>query len=272
MREVRILDVSIQAPVERVYAFVAEPRNMPRWAPNFGHEITSEGDHWIMHTAEGPVPVRFAPPNEMGVLDHWVRLPGGEIQNPMRVVPNGAGSVLTFTLFRQEGFTDAQFDEDAALVSADLAKLKALIEAGESPITTDGGVPKMRLRLDAVGIVVQDMARSLAFYRELGLAIEPGAESEPHVEAKLPGGMRVLWDTVEVVRSFDPDWQPASGGHRMGFAFLCDTPAEVDAAYERLVSLGYHGHKPPWDAFWGQRYAVLHDPDGNGVDLFAPIV
>jgi hypothetical protein len=96
MRDVRILDVGIEAPAERVYAFVAEPRNLPRWAPNFGHEITPAGDHWIMHTAEGPVPVRFAPRNEMGVLDHWVRLPGGEIHNPMRVVANGAGSVLTF--------------------------------------------------------------------------------------------------------------------------------------------------------------------------------
>jgi catechol 2,3-dioxygenase-like lactoylglutathione lyase family enzyme/uncharacterized protein YndB with AHSA1/START domain len=272
MRDVRILDIGIDAPAERVYAFVAEPRNMPRWAPNFGHTIAPEGDHWVMHTAEGPVPVRFAPPNELGVLDHWVRLPVGELHNPMRVVPNGAGSVLTFTLFRQDGWTDAQLDEDAALVSADLAKLKAMIEAEESQSTTiDGGIPKMKPRLDAVGIVVQDMARSLAFYRELGLELPAEADGEPHVEAKLPGGMRVLFDTVEVVRSFDPDWQPASGGNRMGLAFLCDSPAEVDAAYERLVSLGYHGHKPPWDAFWGQRYAVLHDPDGNGVDLFAPL-
>jgi catechol 2,3-dioxygenase-like lactoylglutathione lyase family enzyme len=272
MIDVRILHTSIQAPAERVYAFVAEPRNMPRWAPNFGHAITPADGHWIMHTAEGPVPVRFAPPNELGVLDHWVRLPGGEIHNPMRVVPHGAGSVLTFTLWRQEGWTDTEFDEDAALVSADLATLKALIEAGESPSSpsSEGGRSKMKPRLDAVGIVVQDMARSLAFYRELGLDIAPGAESEPHVEATLPGGVRILWDTVEVVRSFDADWQPPSGGHRMGLAFLCGSPAEVDAAYERLTSLGYHGHKPPWDAFWGQRYAVLHDPDGNGVDLFAP--
>lgn len=224
-----------------------------------------------MHTAEGPVPVRFAPPNALGVLDHWVTVVSGEIHNPMRVVPHGVGCVLTFTLRRQDGWTDALFDEDAALVSADLAKLKGMIEADGSESTqSHGGVPQMKPRLDAIGIVVQDMARSLAFYRELGLEIAPGAESEAHVEATLPGGMRVMWDTVEVVRSFDADWQPPSGGHRMGLAFLCDSPAEVDAAYERLVSLGYHGHKPPWDAFWGQRYAVLHDPDGNGVDLFAP--
>ncbi len=130
MNDVRIVHVSIQAPPERVYAFVADPRNLPRWAPNFGHEITPQDDHWVMHTAAGPVPVRFAPDNGLGVLDHWVTLPGGEIHNPIRVVDNGTGSVLTFTLFRQDGWTDAQFDEDAGLVSADLDRLKALLESG----------------------------------------------------------------------------------------------------------------------------------------------
>jgi catechol 2,3-dioxygenase-like lactoylglutathione lyase family enzyme len=129
----------------------------------------------------------------------------------------------------------------------------------------------MHPRLDLVGIVVSDMARSLAFYRALGLDIPPDSDGEGHVEATLPNGLWLAWDTVEVVRSFDPDWQPPSGGNRMGLAFLCDGPAEVDAAYARLTGLGYHGHKPPWDAFWGQRYAVVHDPDGNGIDLFAPM-
>lgn len=126
----------------------------------------------------------------------------------------------------------------------------------------------MKLKLDLIGIVVQDMARSLAFYREMGLDLPPEADGEAHVETTLPGGLRMAWDTIEVIRSFDPDWQPPTG-HRMGMAFLCESPAEVDAAYERLTGLGYHGHKAPWDAFWGQRYAVVHDPDGNSVDLFA---
>jgi len=127
----------------------------------------------------------------------------------------------------------------------------------------------MKPRLDLVGIVVADMARSLAFYRALGLELPPDANDEPHVEITLPGGMRLAWDAEEMVRSFDPAWKAPAGGGRIGLAFLCDTPAEVDATYERLVSLGYDGHKVPWDAFWGQRYAVVHDPDGNGVDLFA---
>ena len=128
----------------------------------------------------------------------------------------------------------------------------------------------MQARLDAVGLVVQDMARSLAFYRHLGLDLPPDADQQPHVEAPLPGGLRLLFDTVETVRSFDPDWAPPTGGQRMGLAFRLETPADVDRAYDELVSLGYEGHKAPWDAFWGQRYAVVHDPDGNGVDLFAP--
>ena len=128
----------------------------------------------------------------------------------------------------------------------------------------------MQARLDLIGLVVRDMARALAFYRHLGLEVPSDADQQPHVETTLPGGLRLAWDTVETVRSFDPAWTPPSGGARIGLAFRLDTPAEVDQAYEQLVSLGYDGHKEPWDAFWGQRYAIIHDPDGNSVDLFAP--
>lgn len=129
----------------------------------------------------------------------------------------------------------------------------------------------MTPRFDVVGIVVADMPRSLAFYRRLGFEIPAGADAQPHVEAVLPGGLRVAWDTIETIRSFDPDWSPPSGGHRVGLAFACDDPDEVDATYAAMVAAGYRGHLEPWDAFWGQRYAVIHDPDGNGIDLFAPL-
>lgn len=129
----------------------------------------------------------------------------------------------------------------------------------------------MHARLDLIGIVVADMARSLAFYRHLGLKIPADADGEPHVEVTLPGGLRLAWDTEATVRSFDPDWTPPQGSHRIGLAFLLDTAADVDRAYGELVALGHEGYKEPWDAFWGQRYAVVHDPDGNSVDLFAPI-
>jgi catechol 2,3-dioxygenase-like lactoylglutathione lyase family enzyme len=130
---------------------------------------------------------------------------------------------------------------------------------------------KMKARLDLIGIVVEDMRRSLAFYRELGVDVPEDADGQPHVEVMMPGGLRLAWDTRETIPSFLPDWQPPSGGQRIGLAFLLASPADVDAAYERLVSLGYDGHKEPWDAPWGQRYALVRDPDGNGVDLFCPL-
>ncbi|MEU1597213.1 VOC family protein [Streptomyces sp. NPDC005708] len=129
----------------------------------------------------------------------------------------------------------------------------------------------MTPRFDVIGLVVSDLGASLAFYRRLGLVFPEGAESLPHVEAELPGGLRLALDTEETVRSFHPGWQPPSGGGRVSLAFRCDSPAEVDHLYEELVSAGHHGELKPWDAVWGMRYAVVHDPDGNGVDLFATL-
>lgn len=129
----------------------------------------------------------------------------------------------------------------------------------------------MTARFDAIGLVVSDMAASVAFYRRLGFAFPDGAEDQPHAEAELPGGLRLLFDTEETVRSFLPGWQPPADGGRSSLALRCDAPEEVDALYEELVGSGCHGELKPWDAFWGQRYAVVHDPDGNGVDLFAPL-
>jgi catechol 2,3-dioxygenase-like lactoylglutathione lyase family enzyme len=126
------------------------------------------------------------------------------------------------------------------------------------------------LRLDLVGIVVSDMKASLDFYRRLGLDIPEDAEDEPHVDATTPSGLRVAWDSAELIQQIDPDWTEPSGGHRIALAFLCSSPDEVDAKYGELASLG-HGHKEPWDAFWGQRYASVKDPDGNQVDLFASL-
>jgi catechol 2,3-dioxygenase-like lactoylglutathione lyase family enzyme len=130
----------------------------------------------------------------------------------------------------------------------------------------------MQPSLDLIGIVVTDMPRALAFYRALGLPIPPEADAAPHVDVELPGGLRVAFDTVEVIRSFDPTYERPPAG-RNGFvpAFLCESPADVDSLYEQLTSAGHTGHKEPWDAFWGQRYAEVLDPDGNLIDLFAPL-
>ncbi|MFI0775069.1 VOC family protein [Streptomyces sp. NPDC021212] len=121
----------------------------------------------------------------------------------------------------------------------------------------------MTPRFDAIGLAVADMAASLAFYRILGLDIPAEADTQPHAEAALPGGLRLMWDAAET--------PPAGEPGRLVPAFLCDNPAEVDALYEKLTEAGVRGFKEPWDAFWGQRYATVLDPDGNNVGLFAPL-
>jgi uncharacterized glyoxalase superfamily protein PhnB len=128
-------------------------------------------------------------------------------------------------------------------------------------------------QLEAIGLVTADMAESCRFYRTLGLDVpEPPADNlHGHFEVTLPGGLRLMWDDVELVREIVPDWQEPSGGQRATLAFRCADAAEVDATYERVVEYGFGGAKEPWDAFWGQRYAQLRDPDGATVDLFAPL-
>ena len=128
----------------------------------------------------------------------------------------------------------------------------------------------MTIKFDAIGLVVADMAATLEFYRMLGLDVPEDLNDEGHVETTLPGGIRLMWDTVEVVRSFS-SWSPPSGGHRIGLAFLCDSPAVVDTKHAELIAAGYRSNVDPFDAFWGQRYATVLDPDANPVDLFAPL-
>ena len=127
----------------------------------------------------------------------------------------------------------------------------------------------MDVRLDAIGIVVSDLARSVQFYRLLGVGFEEPGES-PHHEAVLPNGLRLMLDTEELVKQIEPDWKRPEG-QAIGLAFLCDGPAGVDSAYKTVIDAGFEGKREPWDAFWGQRYSQVLDPDGNAVDLFAPL-
>ena len=123
----------------------------------------------------------------------------------------------------------------------------------------------------AVGLVATDLPRTLAFYRALGLDIPPEADEAPHVDVPLPGGFRLMIDSVDTIRSFDPGWSAPTGSPRAALAFECESPAAVDKAYAGLVDAGFDGHIEPWDAFFGQRYACLRDPDGTGIDLFAAL-
>ena len=122
-------------------------------------------------------------------------------------------------------------------------------------------------QLDAIGIVSSDLSRSRAFYALLGVEV---AEGDDHVEATAPNGMRLMFDTESVIRSFRPEWTRETG-NQVALAFACGNPAEVDETYARVVAAGFEGEKEPWDAFWGHRYAQLRDPDGVQVDLFAAL-
>jgi catechol 2,3-dioxygenase-like lactoylglutathione lyase family enzyme len=122
--------------------------------------------------------------------------------------------------------------------------------------------------LGAIGIVSADLAESARFYRLLGVDVpEPDGD---HLEATLPSGVRLMWDTVELITQLDPAREEPRG-HKIVLAFLCASPAEVDEVHARVVDAGFQSKSEPWDAFWGQRYASVLDPDDNAVDLFAPL-
>jgi uncharacterized glyoxalase superfamily protein PhnB len=133
-------------------------------------------------------------------------------------------------------------------------------------------VDDMTVIPSAVGLVASDLPRTLSFYRAMGLDIPADADNEPHVEVTVAGGFRIMFDPESTIKSFDPDWRPApAGSPRTALAFQCADPADVDATYSSMTAAGFDGHLAPWDAVWGQRYATLRDPNGNGVDLFAAL-
>lgn len=121
---------------------------------------------------------------------------------------------------------------------------------------------------DMIGILVTDMARSVAFYRLLGLSFPDGAEQQVHVETVLRGGLRLALDLQSTVEAFHPGVAPAGEG-RMSLAFRLPDAGAVDDAWKRVTQAGYSGVLEPFDAPWGQRYATVRDPDGTPADLFA---
>ena len=125
----------------------------------------------------------------------------------------------------------------------------------------------MKLKWDYVGVVSADLARSVDFYRLVGIPL-PDAESD-HVEVELENGMRFALDSVELMKSFG-HWK-APLGHRMGMAFNAGTPSGVNEGFQAIVDAGFDSKTEPFDAFWGQRYAQVLDPDCNPVDIYAAL-
>lgn len=133
MMNSRTITCPINRPPSEVYDFASNPENLPQWVRSFCLSVRKSGDEWQMETPTGWVGIRFVPANELGVLDHVVTLPDGQsVLNPMRVVANGDGSEVMFTLFQIPGMSDEQFSKDAGMVEADLQTLKAVLEGSQT--------------------------------------------------------------------------------------------------------------------------------------------
>jgi catechol 2,3-dioxygenase-like lactoylglutathione lyase family enzyme len=120
-----------------------------------------------------------------------------------------------------------------------------------------------------IGLVVADMAAAAAFYERLGLKF--GDDDDNHRECELAGAVKLTLDTEAAIRSFTPDWTRATGSSRVSLAFQVDSPEAVDEVVAEFAAGGAVVTRPPWDTFWGQRYASVSDPDGNEVDVYATL-
>jgi len=130
--ESKHLSERIDRPAREVYEFAVESANLPRWAQGLGSAVEQADGRWFVQTPAGRLGLAFAPRNDFGVLDHDVTMPSGEVvYNPMRVIADGDGCEIVFTLRRREGVTDEEFAADAQAVAADLARLKRLMEVGD---------------------------------------------------------------------------------------------------------------------------------------------
>jgi hypothetical protein len=127
--QTRHLSVYIDRPVPEVYAFAADPANLPRWAPGLGSSVTQVDGQWYVETPGGRSRITIAPANEYGVMDQVVVTPSGDtVYVPLRAIADGNGCEVVFTLRRMPDMTDAEFERDTALVTADLALLRDVVE------------------------------------------------------------------------------------------------------------------------------------------------
>lgn len=126
---VRTIETIIERPLGAAYAFAHVPENFPKWASGLSTSLHKDVDGWRAETPLGEAKVRFSEPNDFGVLDHWVDLPGRpQIYIPLRLIAHGEATIVTLTLLRQPAMSDDDFERDAEHVKRDLAALKALLE------------------------------------------------------------------------------------------------------------------------------------------------
>ncbi len=128
--QARHIGVGIARNWREVYNFARHPENFARWASGLGASLKREGNQWIAEGPDGPVSVRFSDENAHGVLDHRVKTASGEeIYIPRRVIENGDGAEVILTLYRLPAMSDEVFARDENTVTADLARLKQVLES-----------------------------------------------------------------------------------------------------------------------------------------------
>jgi uncharacterized glyoxalase superfamily protein PhnB len=128
----------------------------------------------------------------------------------------------------------------------------------------------MALELYMVGVIVEDMARAVEFYRRLGVTVPAGAEEQEHVEVEM-GGLTFFLSTTRANARWDPAKTAAAGGYRIVLEFYLETQEALDAKYEELTGFGYESHCAPYDVTAELRFAMVDDPDGNTILLSASV-
>jgi uncharacterized glyoxalase superfamily protein PhnB len=129
--------------------------------------------------------------------------------------------------------------------------------------------------LNHVDVIVEDVLEAVEFYRRAGLDIPDERlwsvnDRAHHVEVQMPNGVTLGLDSVELTKGYDSGWGSAPGRDGVYLIFSVPTMQAVDERYEALTGAGYTGRTPPFDVFWGARYAVIVDPAGNNVGFMSP--
>lgn len=239
----RIIHTSVERNWQTVYAFASRPENLPRWAAGLASGVRKDGADWVADGILGEVRLRFVPENPYGLIDHEVTLPAGEtVSNPLRVLPNGDGAEVMFTLFRQPGISDSGFEADAAAVERDLARLKVILETEEG--LPDEAQPSAT-RIDYVELNVSDIERAKDFYgAAFGWSFtDYGPQYCEFSDGRLKGGFTTFG--------------PVGAGGPLVILFsekLEETESRVAASGGRIVQ--------PITAFPGGRRFHFKDPDG----------
>ena len=126
------------------------------------------------------------------------------------------------------------------------------------------------MKFAGLHLYVRDMGKAVAFYRRLGLSFPPDAENGPFTSAEACDGVHLAFGTFALTRGYDPGFREPKGAPTNSLQFDVPTRADVDRIHRELVAAGYTSHLAPHDAFWGSRYAVVDDPDGNVVGFQSP--